>query len=94
MNEVNFCLSNVVILIFWILRLCLTNTGGGEHCSSQGLGIFKQREIDSPRIVYEEPQGHEERRRAMDEGNNNVLYCGGYSHCYHYVCCSNYRSRW
>ena len=94
MNEVNFCLSNVAILIFWFLRLCLTNAGGGEHCSSQGLGIFKQREIDSPRIVYEEPQGHEERRRVMDEGNNNVFYCGGCSHCYPYVCCSIYRSRW
>ena len=44
MNEVNFCLSNVVILIFWFLRLCLTNTGDGEHCASQGLGIFKQRD--------------------------------------------------
>ena len=54
MNEVNFYLSNVAILIFWFLRLCLTNTGDGEHCSSQGLAIFKQREIDSPRIVYKD----------------------------------------
>ena len=94
MNEVNFCLSNVAILIFWFLRLCLTNTGDGEHCASQGLGIFKQREIDSLRIVYKESQGHEERRRAMDEGNNKVLYYGGCSHCYHYVCCSIYHSKW
>ena len=30
----------------------------------------------------------------MDEGDSIFLYSGGHSNCYHYVCSSNYRSKW
>ena len=64
MNEVNFCLPNVAILIFWFLRLCLTNAGGGEHCSSQGLGFLNKERL-TPRELF--TKNHKDMRKDGEQ---------------------------
>ena len=70
MNEVNFCLSNVAILIFWFLRLCLTNTGGGEHCSSQGLGILNKERL-TPRELF--TKNHKDIRKDGEQWMKEIV---------------------
>ena len=64
MNEVNFCLYNVAILIFWFLRLCLTNAGGGEHCSSQGLGFLNKERLTPQELVT---KNHKDMRKDEEQ---------------------------
>ena len=64
MKEVNFCLSNVAILIFWFLRLCLTNAGGGEHCSSQGLGFLNKERFTSRELFT---KNHKDMRKDGEQ---------------------------
>ena len=64
MNEVNFCLYNVAILIFWFLKLCLTNAGGREHCSSQGLGFLNKERLTSQELFT---KNHKDMRKDGEQ---------------------------